>query len=125
MSSGDFEAELQQSVNDHLAFIENAATAAKARIGEGVQSVKGAAGAPAPAPTPPSPPSEARPAVDFSVPEPDFDPAFATAADEPSEADAFAAEPAPAPLPEGSITFDDFAVEGVDDEGIPVWEDPP
>jgi hypothetical protein len=125
MSSGDFEAELQQSVNDHLAFIANAATAAKARIGEGVQSTKVATSAPASAAAPPAPPSGARPAVDFSAPEPDFDPAFAAAGDDPSEADAFAAEPAPAPPPEGAITFDDFAVEGVDDEGIPVWEDPP
>jgi hypothetical protein len=125
MSSGDFEAELQQSVNDHLAFIANAATAAKSRIGEGVQATKGVTGTPTAADSPSSPASEARPAVDFSAPEPDFDPAFAAAADEPSEADAFAAEPAPAPLPEGAISFDDLAVEGVDDEGIPVWEDPP
>jgi hypothetical protein len=125
MSSGDFEAELQQSVNDHLAFIANAATAAKARIGEGVQATKGTTAAPTAADAPPSPANEARPAVDFSAPEPDFDPAFAAAADDPSEADAFAAEPAPAPLPEGAISFDDLAVEGVDDEGIPVWEDPP
>ena len=122
MSSGDFETELQQSVNDHLAFIANAAAAAKGRIGESIPQ----ANAPAPAaPAAPGPPSEARPAVDFNAPEPDFDPAFAAAGDEPGEADAFAAEPAPAPLPEGAISFDDLAVEGVDDEGIPVWEDPP
>jgi hypothetical protein len=118
MSSGDFEAELRQSVNDNLAFIANAASAAKARIGEEIPS----GSAPAPAPVPPS---EARPAVDFSVPEPDFDAAFASAADEPTEADVLAAEPTPTPLPEGAISFDDLAVEGVDDEGIPVWEDPP
>ena len=29
-------------------------------------------------------------------------------------------------VPEGAIAFDDgFSMEGVDDEGIPVWEDPP
>jgi hypothetical protein len=118
MSSGDFETELNQSVQDHLAFIATAAQAAKARIGESVESksVPPAASRPA---------GEPRPAVDFSAPEPDFDPAFASAASAESEADAFAAEPAPAPLPEGAITFDDLAVEAVDDEGIPVWEDPP
>ena len=117
MSSGDFETELEQSVRDHLALIANAAKAAKSRIGQGVASQN------APAPAAP-PPSQARPAVDFNAPEPDFDPAFAAAA-EPNEADAFAAEPAPAPLPDGAIAFEDLAVEGVDDEGIPVWEDPP
>jgi hypothetical protein len=120
MSNGDFEAELEQSVKDHLAFIANAAKAAKARIGQSVES----GSAPA-APAAPPRPGEPRPAVDFNAPEPDFDPAFASAAGEEAEADAFAAEPAPAPLPEGAISFDDLAVEGVDDEGIPVWEDPP
>ncbi|MGB6987147.1 MAG: hypothetical protein WBD74_14335 [Candidatus Aquilonibacter sp.] len=115
MSSGDFETELEQSVQDHLAFIANAAKAAKTRIGQGVDSK---------APAPPAAPSEPRAAVDFSAPEPDFDPAFAAAGGDTAEADAFAAEPAPAPLPEGAIAFDDLAVEG-DDEGIPVWEDPP
>jgi hypothetical protein len=105
MSTGDFEAELRQSVNDNLAFIANAASAAKARIGEEIPTGS------SPAPVA-GPPSEARPAVDFSVPEPDFDPAFAT-------------EPAPEPLPDGAMQFDDLTLEGVDDEGIPVWEDPP
>lgn len=118
MSSGDFETELEQSVHDHLAFISNAAQAAKARIGQGVDSRKTAPPAAQPAR------NEPRAAVDFNAPEPDFDPAFAAAAG-PTEADAFAAEPAPAPLPDGAIAFDDLAVEGVDDEGIPVWEDPP
>lgn len=115
MSSGDFETELEQSVQDHLAFIGNAAKAAKARIGQGIDSK---------APPAPAAPSEPRAAVDFNAPEPDFDPAFAAADGGTTEADAFAAEPAPAPLPEGAIAFDDLAVEG-DDEGIPVWEDPP
>ncbi|HTZ55895.1 MAG TPA: hypothetical protein VMB20_12610 [Candidatus Acidoferrum sp.] len=118
MSSGDFETELEQSVQDHLALIANAVKAAKARIGEGVASQTQSA------PVPPSP-AEPRAAVDFNTPEPDFDPAFDAAAGAPGEADAFAAEPAPAPLPEGAIAFDDLAVEGLDDEGIPVWEDPP
>ena len=30
-----------------------------------------------------------------------------------------------AALPDGAIAFDDLAVESVDDEGIPVWEDAP
>jgi hypothetical protein len=119
MSSGDFEAELEQSVQDHLAFVANAAQAAKARIGQSVESRS----TPGPAAPPPSDPI---PAVDFSAPEPDFDAAFASATGPAmSEADAFASEPAPAPLPEGAISFDDLAVEGIDDEGIPVWEDPP
>ncbi len=119
MSNGDFEAELEQSVQDHLAFIANAAKAAKARIGQSVES-----GKPPVAPPPPPRTGEPRPAVDFNAPEPDFDPAFAAAAGGETEADAFAAEPAPAPLPEGAISFDELAVES-DDEGIPVWEDPP
>ncbi len=122
MSSGDFEAELEQSVQDHLAFVTNAAQAAKARIGQSIESQRTAVPETVPQPSP----SDPTPAVDFSAREPDFDPAFATATGpETSEADAFAAEPAPAPLPEGAISFDDLAVEGVDDEGIPVWEDPP
>jgi hypothetical protein len=120
MSNGDFEAELEQSVQDHLAFIANAAKVAKARIGQSVESGNTPA-----VPAPPPASSEPRAAVDFSAPEPDFDPAFAAAAGDETEADAFAAEPAPAPLPEGAISFDELAVEGVDDEGIPVWEDPP
>jgi hypothetical protein len=98
MSSGDFEAELEQSVQDHLAFIANAANAAKARIGEAIDSES--------APASKAPQSDPKPAVDFSTPEPDFDAAFAAGSD-PTTAEA------------------DLAVEGVDDEGIPVWEDPP
>jgi hypothetical protein len=118
MSSGDFEAELEQSVQDHLAFVANAANAAKARIGEAIDSRN--------APPPVTPRSDLTPAVDFNAPEPDFDQTFAAApGSTAAEADAFAAEPAPSPLPEGAISFDDLAVEGVDDEGVPVWEDPP
>jgi len=125
MSSGDFAAELQQSVNDSLALIHTAAKTAKARIGQAVQEHR-APEAPGPAIDMPSP--SRRPAVNFDADESDLDPAFSSAFGEPaafSEADAFAAEPAPSPLPEGAISFDDLAVEGVDDEGIPVWEDPP
>jgi hypothetical protein len=126
MSTGDFEAELQRSVQDHLALIATAAKAAKARIGTSVQS-KRTPEPPEPfanMPAPPPPPSAPRPAVNFDAPEPTEDPAFAEASAF-SEADAFAAEPAPSPLPAGAISFDDLAVEAVDDEGIPVWEDPP
>jgi hypothetical protein len=127
MSTGDFEAELQQSVQDHLALIATAAKAAKGRIGTSVQLKRTPeppeAFANMPAPPPPSP-SAPRPAVNFDAPEPQDDPLFAEAAAF-NEADAFAAEPAPSPLPAGAISFDDLAVEAVDDEGIPVWEDPP
>jgi hypothetical protein len=51
MSSGDFEADLQQSVQDHATFIRNAADAAKARV----QGQVGDAGAVTPAATPPPP----------------------------------------------------------------------
>lgn len=126
MSTGDFEAELHQSVQDHLALIATAAKAAKARIGTSVELTRTpeppAAFANMPEPPPPS--AAPRPAVNFDAPEPGDDPAFAEASAF-SEADAFAAEPAPSPLPAGAISFDDLAVEAVDDEGIPVWEDPP
>jgi len=128
MSSGEFEAELHQSVQDHLALIANAAKAAKARIGATVENLSGPP-EPEPEPVfsaPPLPePGAPRPAVNFDTPEPDFDAAFAAETAAFSEADAFAAEPAPSPLPDGAISFDDLAVENVDDEGIPVWEDPP
>jgi hypothetical protein len=127
MSTGDFEAELQQSVQDHLALIATAAKAARARIGTSVQ-LKRTPEPPEPFSNmpepPPLPPSAPRPAVNFDAPEPPDDPLFAGAGAF-SEADAFAAEPGPSPLPAGAISFDDLAVEAVDDEGIPVWEDPP
>lgn len=128
MSTGDFEAELQQSVKDHLALIGTAAKAAKARIGTSVQSLR--VSEPDPAfddapPIEPPPLRRPRPAVNFDAVELDEDPAFAVQAAMRSEADAFAEEPAPSPLPEGAISFDDLAVEGIDEEGIPVWEDPP
>jgi hypothetical protein len=130
MSTGDFEAELQQSVHDHLALIAAAAKAAKGRIGTNVKSLRASEPAPAPAfddaaSIAPPPPRQPRPAVNFDAPEPDADPMFATQAAVLSEADAFAEEPAPSPLPQGAISFDDLAVEGIDEEGIPVWEDPP
>ncbi len=125
MSSGDFEAELQQSVQDHLALIATAAKAAKARIGTSVQSLRTPEPPAAPADSPARAPGRPRPAVNFDAPEGDVDLAFAAEASAFSEADAFAAEPAPSPLPAGAISFDDLAVEAVDDEGIPVWEDPP
>ena len=128
MSTGDFEAELQQSVHDHLALIAAAAKAAKGRIGTSVKSLRASEPAPVledPPVITPSPARQPRPAVNFDAPELDEDPVFATQAAVLSEADAFAEEPAPSPLPQGAISFDDLAVEGIDEEGIPVWEDPP
>ncbi|HTU69333.1 MAG TPA: hypothetical protein VMF11_03345 [Candidatus Baltobacteraceae bacterium] len=125
MSSGDFASELQQSVQDHLALIAAAAKAAKSRIGAAVE-VQRAPTQPAASPAverPQPSPRVPRPAVNFDVREDEADSAFASAAL--SEADAFAAEPAPGALPRGAISFDDLAVEGVDDEGIPVWEESP
>ncbi len=99
--------------------MHNAAKAAKARIGETIPNA-GAAAAPVVADLPPSTP---RPAVNFFADEPVFDEAPL-----PPEDDTFAsalARPAE-PLPDGAISFDDnFSAEGVDDEGIPVWEDAP
>ena len=123
MSSGDFAAELRQSVQDHIALVHTAATAAKARIG---QSIPKAAADPAPMPPPMVEESAfhsddvPRPAVDFFADEPDYaaeeapveDPAFESAIDGPPE-----------PLPDGAISFDDDFASNVDDEGIPVWEE--
>lgn len=71
-----------------------------------------------------------QPAVAFDVPEPPQAPqppqpraAVNFFAD---EDDSFASALAGAPesMPEGAIAFDDaFSMDGVDDEGIPVWED--
>lgn len=69
------------------------------------------------------PPPAPRPAVNFFADEPVFDEGPASAEDD-SFASALAGSPEP--LPNGSISFDDnFTMQGVDDEGIPVWEDPP
>lgn len=119
MSSSDFEAEVRQSVADNIALIGNAAKAAKARIG---QSVAGSR------PPPPAEPADfegPRPAVNFAAEEPVYDTGPDVFADT-----GFQDAPAEAPpfedvLPEGAINVDEFAMEGVDDEGIPVWEDPP
>jgi len=127
MSTGDFEAELHQSVADNIALVANAAKAAKARIGASVAGFR---------PPPPPPPAEItgpRPAVNFDAAEPDFHdehPAFSDSAfGEPppaGEEPMFGEQPAfKDELPEGAINVDEFAMEGVDDEGIPVWEDPP
>ncbi|MBV8637217.1 MAG: hypothetical protein JO322_03975 [Candidatus Eremiobacteraeota bacterium] len=125
MSSGDFAAELRQSVADHLALIQTAARAAKARIGEAIpEAPPGFAPVPAfDAPEPPPP----RAAVNFFADEPVFnDPVFNEAPVVEDESFASALTGPPESLPEGAIAFDDgFAVDGVDDEGIPVWEDAP
>ena len=126
MSDGDFAEQLQQSVQDQLALIQSAARAAKARIGQGVANAtvpaSPTASAPPPAPEAPAP-RERGPhaAVDFFANEPVHrdsldpeDPTFAAAVEGGSEG-----------LPEGSIEFDNYAQEGVDDDGIPVWEEPP
>ncbi len=109
MSTGDFEANLRQSVQDHLAAIRDAASAAKARIGQGT----------APGRQLPAEPSSfvgagLRPAVNFDAEEPayhDQGSAFDTGG--------------PGSLPEGAIAFEHLAFEGGDDESIPVWEDAP
>ena len=100
---------MRQSVTDHLALIATAGAAAKSRIVKSVEYVQGppeADEAVTPAAAFDEPP---RPAVDFGAQEPAF-----------NEEAAFAS-----PLPEGAIAYEDLAVENVDDEGIPVWEDPP
>ncbi len=88
--------------------IQTAANAAKARIGEAIPL----------APAGPEPlavfdvpaPFQPRPAVDFFADGPIFDDVVS-----PPEA-----------LPDGAIAFDDgVSMNGVDDEGIPVWEDAP
>ncbi len=136
MSSSDFEAQLRQSVADNVALIANAAKAAKARIGQsvaGAQPQSHAQPASVPAAERPAASSPPRPTVNFAAEEPVFadepvpfpDGAFAgeaTGADEP-----IFAEHAPFEdrFPQGAVNVDEFAMEGVDDEGIPVWEDPP
>jgi hypothetical protein len=120
MSSGDFAAELRQSVADSIALVHNAAKAAKSRIGQAIPN-------PGVAPIPPlsrddERPSAPRPAVNFFAEEPVYEEVPAV------EDDSFASALAgpPEPLPEGAISFDDdFSMQGVDDEGIPVWEDAP
>jgi hypothetical protein len=117
MSSSDFEAELRQSVADNLALIANAAKAAKARIGQSVAGV-----------TPPAPVVQQgtfdnpRPAVNFDADEPVFDAAGDDAERGLPPYDEAIHENG---LPEGAISFDNFDSGGVDDDGIPVWEDPP
>lgn len=120
MSSSDFETQLRQSVADNLALISNAAKAAKARIGVSV------AGTRPPPPAEHEDNHERRPAVNFAAEEPAYAdhlpyaeaPVFA---DEP----AFVDPPAESEAPHGATNVDEFAMEGIDDEGIPVWEDPP
>jgi hypothetical protein len=118
MSSGDFEAELRQSVADNLSLIANAAKAAKARIG---QSVAGITPAPSPAAAADADYDSPRPAVDFDAEEP----FYAAQGGEPEGATFGQDLPHENGLPEGAIAFDTFDTGGVDDDGIPVWEDPP
>ena len=99
--------------------IHGAAAAAKARIGEEVRAPATASHAPEPFEgdafsaaafsQEPFSTHEPRPAVDFSM----------------DEAGAFDAPPEPgSSVPDQAIAFDDFGGV-VDDDGIPVWEDPP
>jgi hypothetical protein len=130
MSGGDFAEELRQSVADQLSLIASAARAAKARIGQGVSDAAGP-----PPPMPASPP----PAFSTDIPEPDYaprttGPAVDFFADEPVHDDHASESDDPLfssamsggnGVPEGAISYDDYAEPGIDDEGIPVWEDPP
>lgn len=128
MSSGDFAEGLRQSVQDQLSLIQSAARAAKARIGQGVAD---AAGPPPPMPASPPPafstvPEESDyvkntgPAVDFFAEEPDHD--ARADSEDPMFSHAVSGGNG---VPEGSISYDNYAEPGIDDEGIPVWEDPP
>jgi len=111
MSSGDFETELRQSVADNLALIGNAAKAAKARIGQSVAGVKPPAAEPDDFAGP-------RPAVNFDAEERSYPDEL------PGEGSVFDQTPDQNELPEGAISFDSFDSGDVDDDGIPVWEDP-
>lgn len=130
MSSGDFAEELRQSVQDQLSLIASAARAAKARIGQGVTDAAGPPPAMAASPAPtfstdlPSEPDYVKntgPAVDFFADEPVHD-APAAEGDDPRFSHAMSGGNG---VPEGAISYDNYAEPGIDDEGIPVWEDPP
>ena len=94
MSNGDFGAELQHSVSEHLEEIQARLAEAKARIADGIAGI---------APPTPDVPAD----VQFREP------------DSPNE-----------PSRRYNVSFDDVptgdAIPGheLDDEGIPVWEDP-
>jgi len=118
MSSSDFETELRQSVADSIALVTNAAKAAKARIGQSVAGVR-------PPPAEPQDFEGPRPTVNFAAEEPVFAEAPAFKDDLPEEPAFAERSPFEDQMPEGAINVDEFALEGVDDEGIPVWEDPP
>ena len=113
-----------------VALIASAASVAKARIGQGVANATTPSSPPLLAAAPQAtevpeytglPPTRSGAAVDFFADEPMHDqplepedPAFASAVEAGGEG-----------LPEGSIEFDNYAQEGMDDAGIPVWEEPP
>ncbi|MBV8489932.1 MAG: hypothetical protein JO199_05315 [Candidatus Eremiobacteraeota bacterium] len=126
MSSGDFASELRQSVQDHIALVHTAATAAKARIGQSIpKPVEPEAPLPPPAPTVEEADYHAnggapRPAVDFFAEEPEYAEEAPQAEDSNFES---ALDGPPDALPEGAISFDDDFASNVDDEGIPVWEE--
>lgn len=117
MTSADFEAQLRQSVADHIALVHASAKAAKARIGTTMpQPAAAIAAIPEADPLfdePPAQPQRRGPAVNFLVEE-----------ELPAEPVPDAEAPAADALPDGAIAFDDFGGDNVDDEGIPVWEDP-
>ena len=112
MTSAEFEEQLRQSVADHIALVHSAAKAAKSRIGTSIPDKMVAEPAFVPAPEPSRPPDITRPAVDFFAEE-ELPEAPEAAFEEPVEA-----------VPDTPIAFDDFGGSSVDDEGIPVWEDP-
>lgn len=106
MSTGDFAAELEQSVQTHVDEIRLMAAQAKARIGESV-----AAHAPAPAPQT----FEEEPAVRRGA---------AVAFDDVPD---FSGGAVNFDAPDDPIFLDPPSEAGanVDDDGIPVWEDIP
>lgn len=100
MSSGDFASELEQSVQHRLADLADAAAAAKARIGEGIADARPAQVVPR------------RAAVSF---------------DDHDEMNGDEMSFSSQPQPPAEMSFDDPMIESgeMDEDGIPVWEDPP
>jgi hypothetical protein len=96
MTTGDFGAQLRQSVQEHLETVARLASEAKVNIAQNVAGLRPAAVSPA-LPQPPafSPPPR------FNV---SFDDAYQ--------------------VPQAAVSFDDLGSHDIDEGGIPVWEDP-